>query len=40
MHEAVGSRVGGVTFGVGSVGLYRHKSLAGKGGMTWGLFGK
>ena len=40
MHEVVGSRLGGVTFGVRSVGLYRHKSMAGKGGMTWGLFGK
>ena len=40
MQEVMGSRLGGVrTFGVGSVGLYRHRSMAGKGGMTWELFG-
>ena len=41
MQEVMGSRLGGVrTFGVGNVGLYRHRSMAGKGGMTWELFGR
>ena len=34
MQEVVGSRLGGVTFGVRSVGSYAHRSMAAEGGTT------